>query len=153
NLITPTGVSAAYGYASADVGPITLTQSGIYSLVFQGATHATGPISFQVLDLASQPALPLNQDLTGNLSPNITTMYQRDGMVGEQLYFNSKAVSAGGASWNLYGPNNLQVGGQVLGGDFEIILANSGKYVVTLANGSNPVTYSNQVNTFSYTTN
>ena len=153
NLISPTGVNAASGNASADVGPITLTQSGIYSLVFQGTTHATGPISFQLLDLASQPALPLNQDLTGNLAPNLTTLYQFDGTSGQQLYFNTKAVSAGGAAWYLYGPNNAVVGGAALVSDFEVTLANPGKYAVVLINGANPVAYSNQVNTFSYSTN
>jgi len=153
NFVSPTGVNVNYGNASVDLGPFTLTQSGTYSLVFQGATHAMGPVYFQLLDIASQPVLPLNQDLTGSLSSNYTTIYQLDATSGEQLYFNAKAVSAGGATWSLFGPNNGYVGSANLGSDFEPILANPGKYVLALANGVNPLTYSNQVNAFSYTTN
>jgi hypothetical protein len=151
-VLTPSGTSLLSVNASSDFSVI-LPQSGTYLLAFDGNVHTTGPIGFQLLDISAQPELPLNADLTGNLAPYVSQAYQLAGTAGQRLYFNSKAVSAGGATWTLFGPNNAYINSAVLASDFEQILPNSGTYFLLLGNGPNPVSYSNQVNTFAYTTN
>jgi hypothetical protein len=153
SLFSPTGVQVVNNNATYDFGPVTLAQAGTYALVFSGNGHTTGTINFELLDVASQPALPLNTDLTGTLPANTTILYQLAGTYGEQLYFYGKNVSAGGAGWTLYGANNVQVGSAGLGGDFLETLPYPGTFVLALQGGPNSLTYSNQVNTFSYTTN
>jgi hypothetical protein len=127
-LLSPTGVPLTFVNSSTDFGPLTLPQTGTYNLVFDGSGHITGPISFRLLDLAVQAALPLNLDLTGSLAANASLVYQLAGNVGQQLYFYGKFVSAGGAYWTLYGPDNIPAGSANLGGDFPLTLANKGTY-------------------------
>ncbi len=155
-LVSPTGTIVASGspnYGFQPAQPVTLPEDGLYFLQFDGNGHATGPFAFQLMDIAAQPALPLNSDLTGILQPNASTIYQVAGTSGEQLYFNAKGVNAGGGSWYLYGPNNLYVNGTSLSADFEQILPFPGNYVLVMSGGNNPISYTNQVNTFGYATN
>jgi hypothetical protein len=153
-LVSPTGANVVNGNASFDLGPVTLLESGTYTLEFSGNGNTTGGLNFQLLDIGAQPALPLNTDLVATLLPNVSTIYQISGTAGEQLYFNAEGVSAGGASWTLYGPNNISPGwGTYLGGDFEVTLPYTGNYALIFAGGPNSVEYTNQVNTFAYTTN
>ena len=152
-LYSPDGVLLGSANASSDFGPITLPISGTYYLQFDGNSDTVGAISAQILDIDAQPALPLNTDLVGSLSPNVSQIYKLSGTAGQPLYFNAKGVVGAGAGWYLYGPNNVQVNANSLGGDFEQILPFSGTYALVLANAANPVNYSNQVNNFSYATN
>jgi hypothetical protein len=153
-LVSPSGVTVFYqGNASYDMGPATLQESGVYRLVFDGSGDTVGGINYALLDVESQPALPLNIDLVGTLPANASKLYQLAGTNGEQLYFNSKGVSVGSASWTLYGPNDAYVSGASLNGDFAVTLPYSGTYAAVLSAGSVSVDYSNQVNTFSFQTN
>jgi hypothetical protein len=152
-LISPTGISVNYGNAAYDLGPVTLLENGTYTLQFNGSGNAIGGIYFRVLDVGTQPALPLNTDLSGTLSSNSSTLYQLAGTAGEQLYFNSEGVFTGSATWILYAPNNAQVGSAYLGSDFELTLPYSGNYLLAFVGGASDVIYTNQVNTFGYTTN
>jgi large repetitive protein len=153
SLFAPDGAYLGTMNASYDFGPLTLPISGTYYVQYDGNSDTIGPISAQILDIDSQPTLPLNTDLVGTLAPNVTQIYKLSGTPGHQLYFNAKGVVGGGAGWYLYGPNNAQLTGTSLAGDFEQTLAASGTYAVVFANAANPVAYSNQVNTFSYITN
>src|SRR5204862_3062507 len=119
-LVSPSGLPFPSSNASYNSGPVTLAESGSYTLLFSGSGDTTGSISFQWLDAGVQPALPINSDLTGTLPANRSILYQLPGTNGEHLYFNSKAVNGGGAIWTLYGPNNAYVGNAGLSGDFEV---------------------------------
>jgi len=153
-LLSPTGTTIFSGNSVYDSGPFTLVVPGVYTLVFTGSQHTTDTFSFQLFDLSAQPLLTLNSDFTGTLPPQVTSIYQLTGTVGEQLYFNGKGVNNGGAYWYLYGPNNAFVAGQVgLQGDFKSTLPFAGTYALVLANGANSVSFTNQVNTFVFTTN
>src|SRR5262249_41484604 len=121
-LVSPTGTGLASGNASYDLGPVTLPQTGTYGLRLDGSGDTTGGFSFQLLDIGLQPALPLNSDLSGTLAPNSSIIYQLTGTKGEQLYFNANPVNVGGATWTLFGPNDLWFNGSGLGGDFEVTL-------------------------------
>ena len=153
-LLSPNGVTVFYGNAYYDIGPVTLTESGTYSLIVDGGGDTTGPLSFQLLDVGAQPALPLNVDITGTVAPNASTIFQLAGTSGEQLYFNGKAPYVGSAYWTLYDPKNTTVGSANFGGDFSATLPYTGNYTLVFANtASSPSSYSNQVNTFTFTTN
>ena len=153
-LVSPTGLTVLYGNPSYDLSPITLPETGTYTLQFSASGNFTGGLNFQLIDIGAQPALPLNTDLNATLPPNVSTIYQIAGTAGEQLYFNAKGVSASGANWTLFGPNNVSSGWNAyLGGDFEVTLPYTGNYALVFAGGPNTVTYTNQVNTFAYTTN
>ena len=157
-LFSPTGTTIFSGNSVYDSGPFTLVLPGVYTLVFAGSQHTTDLVSFQLLDLSAQPALPLNADFTGTLSPVMSSIYQLTGTVGEQLYFNGKGINNYGATWTLYGPNNAVVaGGNGLQGDFpKVTLPFAGTYALVLANNANlvnSVSFTNQVNTIFFTTN
>jgi large repetitive protein len=152
-LVSPSGLTVFSSNPSSDFGPCTLTESGTYSLFLSGSGDTTGSLSFQLLEIASQPALPLNLDLSGTLPANTSLMYQITGTAGQQLFFNAKGVSTGGAYWTLYDPKNSVSSGSALGGDFVMTLPYSGTYALVAAAGANTVSYTNQVNTFSFTTN
>ncbi len=152
-LYSPAGVSIGSANLVSDLGPVTLPISGTYSLQIYGSGHTVGAISLRILDLNAQSELPLNSDLVGTLSPSQALVYKLTGTAGEQLYFNAKGGSGNGASWYLYGPNNVQITGNNLISDFEQTLPYGGTYALVLSAGNNPISYSNQVNTTTYTTN
>ncbi|HLH56555.1 MAG TPA: cadherin repeat domain-containing protein [Verrucomicrobiae bacterium] len=152
-LISPSGAILENVNAAADFGPLTLPESGTYQLIFSGNSHNTGPIVFQLLDVASQPALSLNADQSGTVAANATQIFQLSGTAGQHLYFQSKSVSTGGGYWSLLDPENNTVGGTGFSGDFQVTLPFTGQYLVLMGAASNPITYSNQVNTFSFITN
>ncbi len=152
-LVSPSGLSVFNASPTSDTGPYTLIQSGTYTLTFAGSGHTTGSLSFQLLDIGSQPPLPLNTDMSGNLPANTCLIYQLSGATGEQLFFNSKGVAGGGAYWTLYDLKNSAVAAQSLAGDFAVTLPYAGNYALILSGGAGSVSYTNQVNTFSYTTN
>jgi predicted secreted protein len=153
-LHTPSGLSLFFNNAAYDIGPLSLPQSGTYTLVFSASSHTTGAVMFSLLDLASQPTLPINADLVGALPSEVSQLFTFSATAGEQLYFNSKSVSSGGASWSLYGPNNLSISSANLVSDFQSVIPKAGTYVLVLQNnGVNVITYSNQVNTFTLNTN
>ena len=57
---------------SNDQGPLTLTQSGTYTLILYGNGPATGTFDFRVLNAAGQPAVTLGATTSGTLSPGIS---------------------------------------------------------------------------------
>ncbi|MGH7970931.1 MAG: hypothetical protein ACREIC_19600, partial [Limisphaerales bacterium] len=153
SLVSPTGQTVFSGNAIYDIGPVTLTQSGTYRLVFSGSTHTTGGISFQLFDVAAQPVLPLNADFTATLPPTTSAVYQFAGTNGQQLYFDGKGTGVSASYWTLYDPKNTSVGSANMANDFALTLPYTGTYVLVFQAGSNPVTYSNQVHTISVSTN
>src|SRR5205814_1664832 len=64
-----------------------------------------------------------------------------------------KGATAGGATWSLYSPNDTYISSASFSGDFYQTLASSGTYVLVFQNAANTVGYTNQVNSFSFTTN
>ena len=155
NIISPRGQTVAYNNASYDFGPFTLLETGTYTVIFYGSLDTTGPIGFQLLDIDTQPALPLNVDFTGTLDPNSSRAFQLSWTNHEHLYFNGKNPGSGPANWSLFDQRNTQVGTASLDSDFTpaVPASSSGTYALILSDGPNVVTYSNQINTFSLVTN
>jgi hypothetical protein len=141
------------GRFSNNRGPFTLLESGTFTLVIDGNGAGTGAYGFQLLDLSSQPALPINSPVTKSLDVYATQMYQFSGTAGQHLYFAGQGGNPNG-SWYLYDPNNAYVSGSGLGSDFELTLPISGSYALVLTSSSPaPGNETFQVNDFTYFTN
>lgn len=153
-LTNPSGLIVSINQNSdSDFGPFTLTDSGTYSLVIDGVGATVGDYSFRLVDLISQPELPLNTVLTKTLNPGYSVDWYRFTAVGgERLFFDGLGANAGG-NWYFYGPNNEPLGSAGIGGDFEVILAQPGVYLLAIAGSSaSPVNYSVRVLPFNIAT-
>ncbi|HVV73365.1 MAG TPA: hypothetical protein VHI52_17970, partial [Verrucomicrobiae bacterium] len=104
SLVSPTGVTLVNQGAGSDRGPLTLTQTGVYSLTFYGSGDSTGQVSFQVLDLAdatpTSPGTTITESLTDETE---TRLYRLAGTVGQRLSLKSLSGSNNHAVWALLG--------------------------------------------------
>ncbi|MEO8428922.1 MAG: PA14 domain-containing protein, partial [Verrucomicrobiota bacterium] len=143
-LLGPTGSNVHINQRSQnDVGPFTLAASGTYFLFLEGNQTGTGNYSFELWDVASQPALDLNLDQSGSLNPGLSArIFRFTGSDQQRLYFDGKGTNNGGFA-NLYGPGNEAVASANLVNDFEVALSRNGEYVLVLDGSSpNPAPYS-----------
>jgi hypothetical protein len=133
---------------STDQGPITLTQSGTYRLLFSGDNGMTGSYSFRVLDAAAQPVATLGTPVNGTLNPGLDAdVYQINGTQGQRLAFHSLTPSAV-ATWTLYGIGNQVIQSTGLGTpDFTVTLPAAGTDLLVISgkDASHPVSYSFQI--------
>ncbi|MFO1460363.1 MAG: hypothetical protein U1G08_13260 [Verrucomicrobiota bacterium] len=137
-----------------DIGPTTLSESGTYTLLVDGAGENIGAFSFRILDLATVPELPLDTIVTETLDPGIAvSAYRFAGTAGQRIYFDALGNNAGG-NWYLYGPaaNSQPIANSGIGTDFETTLPTTGNYVLVLYGYSpTPVIYSFQAVSFTIT--
>ncbi|MBL9172589.1 MAG: hypothetical protein JNL10_03555 [Verrucomicrobiales bacterium] len=135
----------------SDIGPTTLSESGAYTLLVDGAGETIGAFSFRILDLATVPDLPLDNIATETLDPgNSVRAYRLAGTAGQRIYFDALGNNAGGA-WYLYGPaaNSQPIASSQIGADFETTLPTTGNHVLVLYGSSpTPVIYSFQAVSF-----
>jgi YD repeat-containing protein len=146
-LFDPFGNTVFNNNWSTDEGPITLTQSGTYRLLFSGAGGTTGSYSFRVLDAASQPVPTLGATVNGTLNPGLDAdVYQIHGTQGQRLTFHSLTPSAS-ARWTLYGIGDQVIQGAGFGTDFTVTLPAAGTdlLVISGTDASHPVSYSFQI--------
>jgi YD repeat-containing protein len=143
-LFDPFGNAVFNSNWSNDQGPLTLTQTGTYTLLLSGNGAATGTYGFQVLNAADQAALTLGTTTSGTLNPGTSTaIYRVSGTAGQRLLFHS--LAAGNASWILYDPGNALVPGALtnIATDFTATLAVTGTYLLVISgNSGSSVPYS-----------
>jgi hypothetical protein len=153
-LFNPAGTIANINHnADSDVGPFTLAVAGTYTLVFYGLGDETGNFAFRLLDVNSQPVLPLDAPVTNNFASYGAVLYRYDGSAGPNLFFDSLSSGAS-ATWYLYGPLDAQISGAGLAGDFEVTLATTGRHVLVFdSSNANPQTNRFQVVTITNPTN
>jgi hypothetical protein len=151
-----------FEFRDGEPRPFPLTEAGVYNVVVIGLDDdpetgalGLGDYGFRILDVASQPLLPLNTEISGSLDPGAETdLFRFDGDVGQRLSFDNLTPNCSVESpgeWKLFGPG-LSPGpffpaiGR-LGCDFEFILPVSGSYLLALEGTSDggPVEYSFQV--------
>jgi hypothetical protein len=135
SLVNPLGLTESFfgGRFINDQGPFTLQQSGTYTLVFDGYNSSIGTFAFRLLDVATQPALPVGLAVTNTLDAYPLQVYRYAGTNGQHLYFKGFSGNTGG-SWRIFDPNNNQVngGGGSLTSDFQVVLPVAGTYAVTI---------------------
>ena len=148
-LVNPSGGVIWERNSDTDVEPVTLLEPGTHTLVIDGIGAVTGPYRFRLLNVADQPVLPLDTVITETLDPGVSArVYRLQGTAGDRLYFDGLGANAG-AAWYLYGPNNVAVSGTGIGSDMEVILGQSGLFVLGIFGSSaNPLPFSVQVLSF-----
>jgi hypothetical protein len=152
-MINPDGAAEGPvgGRFTGNRGPFTLQESGTYTLVLDGSAAGVGPYSFQLLDVSSQPALPLSTSVTNALGAFPVIVYQYASIPGQHLYFRGLGSNPNG-TWSLFDPNDSQLAGAGLISDFQSVSSVSGTYVLVIANNiTTPGTEVFQVNPFDFT--
>jgi hypothetical protein len=139
-LVGPGGVQQFFSTsASADRGPLTLTETGTYYLIESNNLTSTPTYSFRMLDVAAQSTLSLNTTVSGSLNPGTSAViYRYTGTAGQRLYFNW--LSGTGSNWALYGPTNQLISSVFSGNDFQVTLPADGPYTLVLAGYSSTAT-------------
>jgi RHS repeat-associated protein len=85
----PNGVSLFNINDVSDVGPLTLSAAGTYSVVVSGGTPTqAGSYRFRVMDLSSAPALSLDTLTEGTLPPFEALVYRFTSTVGDEYVYN-----------------------------------------------------------------
>ena len=146
SLYDPAGNNVQIAHnADSDVGPITLTASGAYTLMIKGNGDTVGDYSFRLVDLAQAPAttLPLDTQVTSTMNPGTEAdLYRFNVIAGQRLYFDAMPTNDPAGSWYLYGPDNQQLVGRSLSADFEATLRQTGTHILHVTSGgTNPAGY------------
>ena len=125
-----------------DSGPLTLTESGTYYLLAVGASTSPLSYGFRLTDTAYEPIT-----FGTTTSGTVTTATQSDiysftGTAGERTYFEELTDSngSGGASWDLYGPQNQYITSASIGGDLTATLPSTGTYTLAVYNNTSYAT-------------
>lgn len=126
--------------------------AGSYRLAVTGVGNATGDFSFRMMDLAASAVLPFGTALAGELTPTAPVQTFRFlAAAGDNLEFDSLALSGGNANWRLIDPYGRDVAGDnSLGQDSApFTLATGGTHTLLVVNdlgNASPVNYSLQCN-------
>ncbi|MBL9171014.1 MAG: hypothetical protein JNN07_25000, partial [Verrucomicrobiales bacterium] len=160
-LVNPQGgqvfdqVFAAFDQCGSgpDVGIVTLTNAGTYSLTVYGVLDFTTPYAFQIVPVVPQQfALNLGQTVTngfpavgaGNIeSPGATDSYTFTATAGQMVYFDEQTGLGCNPQlrWRVVNPQGVQVFDQIFaavdqcnsGSDVGLVtLTNAGSYTVTV---------------------
>jgi hypothetical protein len=144
-LMMPDGqIRFINGNSDTDTAPFTLPANGTYRLFFE--SQVTTPVSYnsRMLNVESQPLLLFDALVSPTVDPGLMTqLYRFEGTPGQRLYFDG-LPSNGAGLWYLYGPNNEQLAGSGLTGDFELVTTTPGRYVLAIFGNSAatvPVTF------------
>jgi hypothetical protein len=61
HLVSPSGLTVQInGNSASDIGPFTLIEDGLYTLVIDGNGATTGNYAFRLLEVSKQPMLPFD---------------------------------------------------------------------------------------------
>jgi hypothetical protein len=145
-LTAPSGSSIDYGQYLNDFGPITLTESGSYTLALHNRSDRSANYKFRLLDLASQPVLTLDTTNTLSLNPGTTAaLFRISGAPGLRLFIDSLSQFSDGYL-ALYGPNDQNLWWTFLGADFEYTPIQPGQLTLVLnSKNTNAYDYSLRV--------
>ncbi len=89
NVVDPTGTSL-FSQSFFDQGPMTLSQSGQYTITVDGQGDATGPFTFVIWDVPPEVPQPIVLDtlVTGAVTvPGQTQSFQFAGSAGQEILF------------------------------------------------------------------
>ncbi|MBE9012179.1 hypothetical protein IQ250_18425 [Pseudanabaenaceae cyanobacterium LEGE 13415] len=141
------------GFATGDVAPFTLTESGAYTLLLSNQENREAGYRFRLWDLAEVPDLVLNKPVRDNLlRGSDTNLYKFAGKAGQSIYVGG--LSGDRSRWSLYRPGSRDpIAGGVnwLKPSDDIVLPVDGDYVFAISGFSDsPSQYGFQV--FSSTT-
>ncbi|MEH1791306.1 putative Ig domain-containing protein, partial [Nostoc sp.] len=129
-LYSPNGITYFNRYLTdQDALPFTLNENGTYKLVLDTTGGNTGAYSFSMLDVGQATAISLDSDVTGTLTPGLSTqLYQFNGSAGQHLYINSLLAASG--NLYIYDSANNRVTTSPLSNDFELTLSRTDTYTL-----------------------
>jgi RHS repeat-associated protein len=133
-LTAPSG-AIVESFATAigsDSGPVTLIETGTYTLTVTGAK--AGSYSFQVIDGSTTDVLPLDTPVSGIVDRKFgADIYRVDGTAGQRFYFHTLSDS-GAIQVIAYGPDNSipAQGGSTANSDRDITLPATGTYLLVV---------------------
>jgi RHS repeat-associated protein len=134
-LTSPSGSTLFGGNIGTEFDPLTLAESGTYSLTITGNGATTGSYAFRLLDLAAAPALPLAASVSGTLNPGQKDdVYRINGTAGQRLSFVSQTTASG--TWTVYGLANQTLGNTTLSNSFTTLFPADGTYFLVVRGGN-----------------
>lgn len=145
-LLAPDGSFRFNINSDSDTAPFTLQVPGVYYLFVESNLASVADYHFRLWDVDASPLVAPGSPMDGTLNPGTTaTLYRFAGDAGRLLYFDATGSNTGG-NWALYDPSNNQVVGANISNDMEIVLPQSGTYVLALfGNNPNSVPYAFQM--------
>ncbi len=118
-LTAPDGTVLAFAQAKTAMGVLTLPATGTYQLTLAATATNVGSYAFRLIDVATQPELPLNTYVQAEAvtAPGVSqptaqaVIYRVAGAAGETLIYDRQANFHLGSSftWSLYDPNGQVV--------------------------------------------
>jgi frataxin-like iron-binding protein CyaY len=131
-LYSPSGKQVfTQGIEFEDLGPLTLSETGAYRLVFDGVGEDTQPYTFRLLDIfANADPIELDTDIMGTLDPSSRVQFYRfEGTAGQHLYLDG-LTSPSTTTWTIYDPQGRAVSSLRVDADQEITLTQAGTYAI-----------------------
>jgi hypothetical protein len=118
-----------------DSGISTMPVSGTYILRFHNSSSGTASYRFRILDLATQPVLPLGTIQSGRLDPLTQThIYRIQAAAGQKIQFASVYASSSYVTWSVQDPcNNQLVSGNIQDNLGTVFFPASGTYALIIS--------------------
>ena len=129
-LLSPSRQSL-FASGSLNVGPVTLTETGTWSLLFE-SDDSIGTYNFQLL---TPNDLALETELEGTIAPRSAKMFRFNGTAGQRVAFDSRTNGQSG-DWVLHDPLNNGFAGGDVNTDFAALLPADGEYLLRFQNDS-----------------
>lgn len=106
SITAPDGTDLLDLNADASGGPVSLPQSGVYSIVVNGFGDTPSSYAFKLVDITSFPQAGLGATVSGTLTAaNPTSIYRVSGVANQPLYFGNLIPSSpnyDASNWTLY---------------------------------------------------
>ena len=125
---------------NSDRGILTLSETGVYSVIVRSDNNIPGDYSFRILDIDGASNIEIGENVSSSLSPgNTTQFFKIEGSAGQKLFFDSiETLTSFSGEWNLYSPGNDEIiRSSFLRNDFEVALPSDGAYHLILDGNSN----------------
>jgi len=135
-LISPDGRYRIWNaWNNCDFGIFTIPVSGTYTLRFHNSSSGSASYRFRILNLATQPVLPLGTTQSGQLNPVTQThIYRLQAVAGQKIHFSSLYASSGDATWSVQDPcNNQLVSGNIQDDLGTVFFPASGTYALIIS--------------------
>ena len=139
SIISPSGRHhLVSGRDASRDGRFTLTETGSYELLLDGSGNATGSYEFRLFNYDSAPeAIALDTPVNGEFGPSNreTRLYRFTGEAGQRIYIDASIRSSFYGDWVLYSDSLKLIAGSrdMFSGDFELVLPESGNYILQLS--------------------
>jgi hypothetical protein len=132
-LVSPTGLTLPPNTnADNDVGPVTLTEDGIYTLVIDGGVGVLGDYRFRLLDVERQTALQFDTLYEGMLDPGLqSVLYRFDAVAGQPFLLDGLTPNNSG-TLRVFGPGDDSLGAAGAAGNVEFTVKRTGSHLLVI---------------------